>query len=126
MGSGKRLRGIHHLTAIAVQKAGEGDYSDGGGLILRVRGTAASWVFRFTNPARKRREMGLGVAHRNSIQAAGESIKSARKRAQDARKRLDEGFDPIEVRDRESDLAAHVKALCLAFPVPGLESQEKV
>ncbi|HUL64878.1 MAG TPA: integrase arm-type DNA-binding domain-containing protein [Burkholderiaceae bacterium] len=102
MGSRKRLRGIHHLTAIAVQKAGEGDYSDGGGLILRVRGTAASWVFRFTNPARKRREMGLGVAHRNSIQAAGESIKSARKRAQDARKRLDEGFDPIEVRDGES------------------------
>ena len=124
MAAGKRLRGIHHLTPIEVQKAGEGDHNDGGGLVLRVRGEAASWVFRFTNPAGIRREMGLGVAHRNSLQAAGQSVVNARDAAEQARRRLRDGKDPIDERSRgraekkakehESKRAAQAERLTLA------------
>lgn len=54
------------LTTREVQAAREGDHSDGGGLILRVRGTSASWVLRYTSPTGRRREMGLGIAHRGT------------------------------------------------------------
>jgi len=82
----KRIpRGLHWLNVRQVQTAGEGDHSDGGGLLLRVRGESSSWVFRFTSKSGKRREMGFGRAYRNNAQAAGESLVAARKRAQDAR-----------------------------------------
>jgi len=45
---------LHLLTARAVQTAGEGDHSDGGGLMLRVRGDSASWVLRYTAPTGRR------------------------------------------------------------------------
>ncbi len=52
---------INLLSVREVQVAAEGDSSDGGGLLLRVRGTAASWVLRYTSIDSRRREMGLGV-----------------------------------------------------------------
>jgi integrase len=94
------IRSIHRLKPAEVQKSAPGDYKDGGGLLLRVRGNSASWVFRFTNPAGKRREMGLGVVHRNNLKMAGESLVRARELAEDARRLLRENKDPIDERDR--------------------------
>lgn len=65
---------LHLLTTKQVQNAAEGDHSDGGGLLLRIRGASCSWVFRFTAPTGRRREMGLGMAHRGSAAQAGESL----------------------------------------------------
>jgi hypothetical protein len=72
---------LHLLTARQVQAAPDGDHTDSGGLLLRVRGESASWVFRFTAPSGRRREMGLGVCHRGSTAQAGDSITTARRRA---------------------------------------------
>lgn len=89
---------LHLLTARQVQAAREGDLSDGGGLLLRVRGESASWVFRFTSPAGRRREMGLGIAHRGSPAQAGAALTGARDAAHAARELLRHGVDPIEQR----------------------------
>ena len=67
---------LHLLTTKQVQAAGEGDHTDGGGLLLRIRGASCSWVLRFTAPSGRRREMGLGVARRGSAAQAGESLTS--------------------------------------------------
>ncbi len=37
----------------------DGELFDGGGLLLRVKEGRAKWVFRYTAPSGKRREMGL-------------------------------------------------------------------
>jgi len=89
---------LHLMSTKAAQAAGEGDHGDGGGLVLRVQGTGASWVYRYTSPAGKRREMGLGPAHRQSLALAGESLKGARDLAQKAREQLRAGVDPIDAR----------------------------
>jgi integrase len=99
---------LHLLTARQVQNAGDGDHSDGGGLLLRVRGESASWVFRYTSPAGRRREMGFGVAFRGSAAQAGESLMAARDSAHTARDQLRVDIDPIDARDarRESERQA--------------------
>jgi integrase len=97
---------LHLLTVRQVQAAVDGDHSDGGGLLLRVRGESTSWVFRFTSPAGRRREMGLGVARRGSPQQAGDSLTGARGLAHEARALLLQEVDPIDDRDRRRD-AAH-------------------
>ena len=88
------------LTVRQVQTAGEGDHSDGGGLMLRVRGTSCSWVMRYTAPSGRRREMGLGRARRSSAKDTGESLTGAREAAAKARAQLTAGVDPIEERNR--------------------------
>ncbi|MDR7331982.1 phage integrase central domain-containing protein [Roseateles asaccharophilus] len=102
---------LHLLTAKQVQHAPEGDLSDGGGLLLRVRGSSASWVFRFTAPSGKRREMGLGVCHRGSPGQAGDSLTGARDAAHKGRELLRSGIDPLKQKEdarqaeREAELA---------------------
>jgi hypothetical protein len=96
---------LHLLTAREAQAARDGDHADGGGLMLRVRGDSAAWVFRFTSPTGRRREMGLGPAHRGSPQQAGESLTAARRAAHGAREELGQGLDPIDERDRRRDAA---------------------
>jgi integrase len=91
--------GIHRLSARQVHTARDGDHTDGGGLVLRIAGSNGSWVFRFTNPAGKRREMGLGKLIRNDLAAAGKSLTGARDLAEAARRLLRDGVDPIEQRD---------------------------
>lgn len=91
--------GIHRLSARQVHTARDGDHTDGGGLVLRIAGSNGSWVFRFTNPAGKRREMGLGKLLRNDLAAAGKSLTGARHLAEAARRLLREGVDPIDARD---------------------------
>jgi integrase len=93
------MAAINKLAARKVQAAGEGDHADGGGLLLRVNGGRATWVLRFTAPTGKRREMGLGAAHRASVAQAGESLKTARDLAHEARELLRRGVDPIDSRD---------------------------
>ena len=109
--SRKRPSGRLHLLSVReVQTAESGDHSDGGNLILRVRGDLASWVFRFTPPSgASRREMGLGVAWRGSTQQAGESLRLARRNAHEARELLARGLDPIEERERRRDADRQVQ-----------------
>ena len=90
---------LHQLTVREILAVPDGDLSDGGGLILRVRGQSASWVFRYTAATGKRREMGLGVARLGSNAQAGDSITTARDLARDARDLLARGVDPIDERD---------------------------
>jgi hypothetical protein len=82
-------RTLHQLTATTVAKLKEpGMHLDGGGLYLRVSATGSrGWIFRF-----KRRDMGLGPY-------PTVSLAEAREKAAEARKHLDAGRDPIEVRD---------------------------
>ena len=90
---------LHQLTVREILAAPEGDLSDGGGLILRIRGQSASWVFRYTAATGKRREMGLGVARRGSNAQAGDSLTTARDLARNARDLLQRDVDPIDERD---------------------------
>jgi hypothetical protein len=88
----------HLLSVRQVQSAPAGDHLDGDGLLLRVNAKRASWVLRYTSPNGKRREMGLGSADRSSAEAAGATLKRARKKAQDARDLIDKGTDPIDAK----------------------------
>ena len=95
----KRTAGcLNTLRAGKVRTAGEGDHNDGGGLLLRVRGGSATWVFRYTGPSGKRREMGLRIAYRNNETIAGKSLTGAREQAHNARSQLQKGIDPIDAR----------------------------
>jgi integrase len=91
---------IHLLSPREVQVAENGTHSDGGGLFLWVNGQSASWLFRYTSPDGRRREMGLKRAERSSLLAAGDSVKRARKAAAEQADLLDEGVDPLDERKR--------------------------
>jgi integrase len=105
---------LHLLTTKQVQHAGDGDHSDGGGLLLRVRGESRSWVLRYTAPTGRRREMGLGVCRRGSPGQSADSLTGARDAAHKAREQLRQGVDPIQARERsreaERDAEAATKA----------------
>ena len=96
---------LHLLTVRGVRQAGEGDHGDGGGLLLRVRADGASWVFRYTSPAGRRREMGLGVCRRGSEQQAGASLTAARDAAHAARELLRREIDPLADKERRREEA---------------------
>lgn len=89
---------LHVLSAREVQVAGSGDHADGGGLFLRVKQSNANWLLRYTSPSGRRRDMGLGVAHRDTMPAAGESLRLAREKAKRARDDLAAGRDPIDAK----------------------------
>ena len=99
MGANLARAKLHVLSSREVQTAGDGDHTDGGGLLLRVRAQAAAWVFRYTASTGRRREMGLGVARRASAAQAGNSLSSTRDLAHGARELLRRGIDPIDDRD---------------------------
>ena len=98
---------IHKLASNAAARLDRpGLHSDGGGLYLSVgRNGARSWIFRF-RLAGHPREMGLGST--NVL-----SLSEARQKAQDARKLVAEGIDPIEARNatREARKLEAAKAL---------------
>jgi len=85
---------LHRLSTRAILEALTGDHSDGGGLVLRVQDDRAAWVFRYTAPNGRRREMGLGTCFWQIQKLAGESIRSARDKAMQARAML-EGCHPV-------------------------------
>lgn len=106
---------LHKLTARQVQAAGEGDHSDGGGLLLRIRtarvlpsgkqqAATEAWVYRYTAPSGKRREMGLGPVYRGSTAQAGETLTTARALAHKARELLAHGTDPLAAREQRREV----------------------
>lgn len=100
---------MHLLTAREVMVARIGDHADGGGCFLRVKEGSASFVMRFTSPSGRRREFGLGACNRSSLAAAGKSLTDARDAAEEARRLLRAGRDPIDERRGLRD-AARVKS----------------
>jgi integrase len=94
------MASTNRLTARAVIAAKKlGLHADGGGLYLQVTKSETgavrrSWVFRFTAPDQRRREMGLGRLDRVSLA-------QARAAAETARRLLGDGTDPIESRRAE-------------------------
>lgn len=103
---GKGVTGsLQRLTPRQVLAA-QTDADDGGGLHLRVRADGrAAWVFRYTAPSGRRREMGLGVCHRGSLPIVGTSLTAARRDAHDARESLRVGTDPLEARAGQREAA---------------------
>lgn len=115
--------GRNRLTARGVLNAKTpGEILDGGGLRLQISKTGTkSWILRYMRFGRSR-EMGLG-----SYPTIG--LETARTRAEDARKLLADGKDPIDERaaqlQAEADKAANTKtfddcaALYIAARKPG-------
>src|SRR5258708_33893574 len=89
---------LHVLSPREVQAASSGDHSDGGGLFSRVKQSNANWLLRYTSPSGRRRDMGLGVAHRDTMPAAGESLRLAREKAKGARDDPAAGPEPVHAR----------------------------
>jgi integrase len=86
----------NRLTAVGIRNLKDkGLHADGGGLYLRITdsGTKA-WIFRFARDGRTR-DMGLGTS-------AEISLASAREIAEQCRKLLKQGADPIETRKKTS------------------------
>jgi integrase len=85
------------LTARKVETAKPGKYSDGGNLYLIVSETGArKWVLRFTWRGRAK-EMGLGSA-------ASVPLTDAREKAAGARRKIAQGFNPIDERKRDGGI----------------------
>src|SRR5688572_30371764 len=84
-----------NLTVIKVKTVTEpGRYSDGDGLMLKVKpGGSKSWVVRVQVDG-KRRDIGLGSAKTVSLA-------EARRAADELRRKLARGIDPIAERKQE-------------------------
>ena len=93
------------LKTVTVHKAKDGDLSDGAGLMVKIKDGRARAAFRFTSLAGQRREMGLGLFHRNDLATTGISPTMARDAAGKARKLLADGVDPIEHKVEERERA---------------------
>ena len=84
--------GLHRLTAKRVELLKTpGKYSDGGGLSLRITDKSKSWIFRYTTPRGRQRELGLGST-------ISTPLSLARQKAADARTLVSSGVDPAEQR----------------------------
>jgi integrase len=107
------MRDSSRLTAVAVKnKRKPGRYGDGGGLYLLVKPTGKSWVFRWRDRITgKHRDKGLGPA------AGGWAVglEEARHRAEECRRQLRDGLDPIEVKRQAVANAKLERARMLTF-----------
>ena len=83
-------RQVDRLSPTALRTKGPGLHADGGGLYLQVKRGGRSWVLRYMID-RRAREMGLG-----SFPAV--SLAEARGAAEQCRRLLRDGVDPIEAR----------------------------
>lgn len=103
----------NELTPLTVKNAKPGRYADGGGLHLLVKESGArSWVYRFMLKG-KSRDVGLGTA-------AGPgkiSLTDARDAADELRRKVKAGIDPLEERQRE---AAEAAAAAQAARIAGI------
>ena len=92
------------LTAAKVRTAKPGRYGDGGGLYLLVRAPEGRfWVFRYTMPGAKMREVGLGRAGSG---AGAVALAEARERAADLQRSVKAGVDPLAKREADAASAA--------------------
>src|SRR5438876_754722 len=97
------------LTVKRIAKATRpGRYPDGHGLLLQVLSpTNRSWILRYQRDGRER-WLGLGPVHTVDL-------KTARKRAKQARLQLLDGVDPLEQRAAERATRALAAAKALTF-----------
>lgn len=86
---GKRNHEPGKLVAVTTKKLQDGWHADGGNLYLFVRGVSRTWVFRFTAPDGKRRNMGLG-----SLDTV--SLSDARVLAKELRAKVKHPTDPAD------------------------------
>jgi integrase len=102
-------RARNRLTAIAVDKLKTpGMHADGLGLYLQITDAGTkSWIYRFMMRGRAR-EMGLGPLHTVTL-------KEARDKAAECRKKHLEGIDPIEARRAERTERALAEANAITF-----------
>lgn len=100
---------IEKLSPLKVNKTKkEGYHGDGGGLWLQVsKSGSKSWIFRFTLN-RRQREMGLGAVHTVSLA-------EARIKAREYRQMLQEGIDPLEMREEKKRTDALAMARMMTF-----------
>lgn len=104
-------RQYNRLTALKVSRTKKkGMYADGGGLYLQVSAYGTkSWIFRYRMDGRKTpRDMGLG-----SAETVG--LAEAREMAREARKSIQEGFDPIEARKARKQARMLEQASSISF-----------
>jgi len=103
------MRSTNRLTVVKVARlTTPGRYADGGGLYLQVsRWNTRSWLFRFERDG-KERQMGLGPA-------GVLSLADARTKAQEARRTLLDGLDPIETRNAKRTAQRVVAAKGVTF-----------
>jgi hypothetical protein len=88
---GIHTRNVLTVKSIAASKSTK--LRDGGGLWLVTKGSGRYWIFSFTF-AGLRREMGLGPLHTVGLA-------DAREKAEDARKLVRQGIDPLAARNEE-------------------------
>lgn len=101
MTTNTRSRTKDRLSARKVDTATDpGYYFDGGGLLLHIsKNGGKRWLLRFVSPiSGKRREMGLGPAGKGGV-----GLADARSKADDARRLVRDGVDPIEHRNAEAE-----------------------
>lgn len=99
------------LAAVALKKLPDGWHADGGNLYLFVRGASRTWVFRFTAPDGKRRNMGLGSIDSVSLAQARMHASALRAKAKDPLTPI----DPLEERQAASTAARREKARRMTF-----------
>lgn len=101
---------VHNaISQMRAKSLGLGKHADGQGLwLFKNRKEAGKWILRLVISG-KRREMGLG-------RWPDVSIGEARRRAEDARLKLRDGFDPIEERAKTK---VRVKRFTLSEAVEG-------
>jgi integrase len=87
------------------------------GLYLKVGASGKSWIFKFSSPSGKRREMGLGSI--NDV-----SLAAARKAAQEARQDVRAGIDPIEQRKAQAPAPAPVSKTFTTAAAAFIEAHE--
>jgi len=97
------------LTARTVEtKKAPGYYSDGGNLYLRVtKSLSKTWAFYYKKDG-KRTEMGLGSF-------GNVSLEQAREKAEELRKQIANGIDPISERQRQANEVKAQKAKFMTF-----------
>jgi integrase len=104
----------YQLVATKLKSLPVGMHSDGGGLFLQVtKGVGGelrrSWILRFRSPVTlKRREMGLGRWEVVDLAVA-------RSLADEARRLVPQGIDPIEQRGQRKKQAAEAAARAITF-----------
>lgn len=107
-------RSRNRLSATFVAKIKKpGRYPDGGGLYLQVTtgihgDVRKSWVFRYTAPDGRKREMGFGAA-------GNLELVQVRRKADAMRRLLSDGVDPIEHRDAERERLQREAANAVTF-----------
>lgn len=102
-----RTKGLSAKFVEAAKRPGL--FGDGGGLYLQVTGeTSKAWIFRFTAPDGRRRDMGLGSASVITLAAA-------RDLAHAAKRQVAAGVDPIEARRAEAAAKAVEAAKATTF-----------